>query len=226
MDLDQVLAELEALGTEKQRALNARHGAPEKQFGLKMGDVRAVAKKLGKHTPLARELWATGIAEAMLLGTLIVRPAELSADELESMVVAATYPQLADWLNSYVVKSHPQAESLRQQWMSREEPGLARSAWSMTADRIGKGAEGFDLGALLDRIEAEMPTAHPLARWTMNFALAAIGIHSEAHRGRALEIGERLGVYRDYPTPKGCTSPFAPIWIREMVRRSGESEGA
>ena len=32
-------------------------------------------------------------------------------------------------------------------------------------------------------------------------------------------IGKKLGVFRDYPVSKGCTSPFAPIWIEEMVRR-------
>jgi hypothetical protein len=30
-----------------------------------------------------------------------------------------------------------------------------------------------------------------------------------------------LGLYRDYPVSRGCTSPFAPIWIREMVGRKG-----
>jgi 3-methyladenine DNA glycosylase AlkD len=53
----------------------------------------------------------------------------------------------------------------------------------------------------------------------MNGALAEIGIHFPKHRKRALAIGEKLGVFRDYPTSKGCTSPFAPIWINEMVRR-------
>ena len=37
----------------------------------------------------------------------------------------------------------------------------------------------------------------------------------------ALAIGEKLGIYRDYPVSKGCTSPFAPIWIKEMVKRKG-----
>jgi len=31
----------------------------------------------------------------------------------------------------------------------------------------------------------------------------------------------RLGIYRDYPVSKGCASPFAPIWIKEMVSRQG-----
>jgi 3-methyladenine DNA glycosylase AlkD len=52
----------------------------------------------------------------------------------------------------------------------------------------------------------------------MNTCLAAIGIHSPAHRPRAIAIGATLGVYRGYPVSKGCTSPFAPIWIEEMVR--------
>lgn len=55
----------------------------------------------------------------------------------------------------------------------------------------------------------------------MNAALASIGIHHPKHRKRALAIGEALGVYRDYPTSKGCTSPFAPTWIGEMVKRQG-----
>jgi len=29
------------------------------------------------------------------------------------------------------------------------------------------------------------------------------------------------GAAGDYPVSKGCTSPFAPIWNAEMVRRQG-----
>lgn len=53
----------------------------------------------------------------------------------------------------------------------------------------------------------------------MNACLAGIGIHVPRHRRRAIAIGAKLGLYRDYPASKGCTSPFAPIWIDEMVRR-------
>lgn len=53
----------------------------------------------------------------------------------------------------------------------------------------------------------------------MNHCLAGIGIHLPEHRDRALAIGERFGNFRDDSVGKGCTSSFAPIWIREMVRR-------
>jgi hypothetical protein len=54
-----------------------------------------------------------------------------------------------------------------------------------------------------------------------DFVLAEIQINFAEHRRRALAIGEALGIYRDYPVSKGCTSPFAPIWINEMVSRQG-----
>ena len=137
------------------------------------------------------------------------------------MVRSVGFVQVADWLNAYVVKKHPAKESLRERWMQSEDPWAARAGWSLTSERIGKNPQGLHLPALLDRIESGMPGAAPEVQWTMNFCLAGIGIHHPELRPRALAIGEALGMYRDYPVSKGCTSPFAPIWINEMVRRQG-----
>ncbi len=221
MTLSEVMSELEALGTQKQRDFNKKNGADDCQFGLKMGDIRATAKKVKISHDLAKELWATGNLDARLLSILVCRPKEWSFDELEKMSQKATLWQLADWLNSYVIKLHPEKEEMRVKWINSSDPMLQRSAWSLTSDRVCKEPEGLDLSHLLDRIEAEMPGAERSAQWTMNFTLASIGIHHPEHRARALKIGEDLGVFRDYPTPKGCTSPFAPIWINEMVKRQG-----
>jgi hypothetical protein len=62
-------------------------------------------------------------------------------------------------------------------------------------------------------------SAAPEVQWTINECRAVIGIYFPKHRKRAIAIGEELGVYRDYPVSKGCTSPFAPIWINAMVSR-------
>ena len=92
---------------------------------------------------------------------------------------------------------------------------LVRAGWSLTSGRITRVPEGIDIPAILDRIEKEMPKVAPEIQWTMNTALAQIGINHADYRERALAIGEKLGIYRDYPVSKGCTSPFAPIWINE-----------
>lgn len=214
-----VLARLEALGDEKVRARNRKLGASEAQFGARLGDVRKLAKEIGRDHDLALELWATENLEARLLATLLLRPKRLTAAELDGLVRSARFAQLADWLLAYVVKDHPDAETLRGTWINDDDPWAARAGWSLTAGRVARASEGLDLAALLDRIETEMANADPATQWTMNNCLAAIGIHHAEHRERAVAIGEALGIYRDYPVPRGCTSPFAPIWIGEMVRR-------
>ena len=130
-----------------------------------------------------------------------------------------TSAPLADWLGTHVVKLHPAKEALRQQWMESDRPMARRAGWSLTAERIIKAPDGLDLGALLDRIEREMDGEPTVVQWTMNYSLAEIGIRFPEHRARALALGEKLGAFRDYPTSKGCTSPYAPLWIAEMVSR-------
>ncbi len=83
-----------------------------------------------------------------------------------------------------------------------------------------KRPEGIDEPALLDQIEREMRDAPERLQWAMNQTLAEIGIANPELRDRAIDIGERLEVLKDYPTPPNCTSPFAPIWIAEIVRRN------
>jgi 3-methyladenine DNA glycosylase AlkD len=219
MTLDEALKQLKALGNDATRARNKKLGSGDNQFGVRMGDIRKVAAKIKSDDQLAIALWDTGNLDARLLAILLIKPKSLSRDQLDRMVRSATFPQLADWLNAYIVKEHPDKEALRQSWMEDDDPWAARAGWNLTAGRIARSPDGLDLPALLDRIEAELANVAPPEQWTMNNCLAGIGIHFPKYRERALAIGERLGIYRDYPVSKGCTSPFAPTWINEMVRR-------
>ena len=221
MTLNETLKQLKSLGNEKTRAHNTRYGAGDNQFGVKHGDIRVLAKKIGANQELALSLWETGNADAQLLATLLIKPKNLSAKDVDRLVRSISFAHVADWLISYEVKQHPDKESLRQEWMKTDQRWAARAGWSLTAARVVRSSDGLDVSALLDRIESEMADAHPDVQWTMNSTLAEIGIHFPKLRKRAIAIGEKLGIYRDYPVSKGCTSPFAPIWINAMVSRQG-----
>jgi len=221
MTLNETLKQLKALGNEKVRAHNAKNGASDNQFGVQRGDIRVLAEKIHSNDALAKSLWKTGNVDAQLLATLLITPKNLSPREMDGMVRSVAFAQVADWLIAYVVKKHPDKEALRQEWMAADDRWAARAGWSLTAERVVKSSEVLDLAALLDRIQSEMTKADPVVQWTMNSTLAEIGIHFPKLRKRALAIGERLGIYRDYPVSKGCTSPFAPIWIKAMVSRQG-----
>ena len=215
----ETLAKLKSLGNDKVRQHNRKNGADDNQFGVKLGDIRSVAKSIRMDNELAAALWKTSNVDAQLLATLIINPKILSASELEEMVTTINGAQVADWLNAYVVKEHPEKEHLRTRWIDSENKWLARAGWSLTSGRVARDPEGIDIKSMLDRIEAEMGKAPPEVQWTMNSALAQAGINFPSFRNRAIGIGEKLGVYRNYPVSKGCTSPFAPVWINEMVSR-------
>ena len=221
MPLNETLKQLKALGDAKVKAWNAKSGAGKDQFGVALGDIRALAKKIKTDHALAVSLWETGNVDAQFLAALLIQPQKLSAKEMDRMVRSISFVRVADWLISYVVRQHPDKEKLRQDWMAADDRWTARAGWDLTSERVAKSPDGLDLPALLDRIESEMADAKPEVQWTMNSTLATIGIHFPKHRKRAIAIGEKLGIYRDYPVSKGCTSPFAPIWIDFMVKRQG-----
>ncbi|MCA2229847.1 DNA alkylation repair protein [Nonomuraea aurantiaca] len=214
--LGEVMAELAGLEDPKAREVNERHGD---DHGVNLGKLRALAKRLKTQQELACRLWETDDTAAKLLAILICRPKAFERDELDGMLRKARTPKVHDWLVNYVVKKNPHAEELRLAWFADPDPVAASAGWALTAERVTKQPEGLDLAGLLDVIEAEMKDAPDRLQWAMNDCLAQIGIEHAEHRARAIDIGERLEVLKDYPTFPGCTSPFAPIWINEMVRR-------
>ena len=213
-----VLAELAALEDPKMRAVNERHGD---DHGVNLTKLRAVAKRLKTQQDLARELWGTDDTAARLVAILICRPRAFERAELDTMLRQARAPKVHDWLVNYVVKKSPHADELRQVWFADPDPVVASAGWALTTERVGRRPESLDLDGLLDTIEGEMKDAPDRLQWAMNHCLAEIGIQRSELRARAIDIGERLEVLKDYPTPPNCTSPFAPIWITEMVRRKG-----
>lgn len=208
-----------------------------------LGTHHALASEMWEEAD--RSAHSASVASAMrLLTALVAKPKEFSAEQLDAMMRGARTPKEREWLLSYVVLKSGHAEVLRGRWFEDPNPEIAASGWELTARHIAKppkvkpsnampsrasaATEGSDAGepvaipdleVLLGLIEAHMKDAPSSLQWAMNHCLAEIGIAHASLRARALEIGERLQVLADYPTAPGCISPFAPIWIREMVAR-------
>ena len=212
----ELLTELAELEDPKVRAVNEKHGD---DHGVNLGKLRAIAKRLKTQQELAQQLWQTGDTAARLLALLICRPKAFEASDLDTMLRQARVPKVHDWLVNYVVRKNQHVEELRLAWFADPDPVVASAGWALTSERVTKDPDGIDIVGLLDTIETDMKGAPDRLQWAMNNCLAQIGIAHPQYRERAIDIGERLEVLKDYPTPPNCTSPFAPIWINEIVRR-------
>jgi 3-methyladenine DNA glycosylase AlkD len=218
MTLNQVMAQLEKWGSDKLRELNKRQGAGDQQFGVNRSNIRKLAEQIKTNHELALELWRTGNIDAMLLATLLMAPKELSQSDIEKMIKSCTYFQLADWFVGNVVKATPFKDKLRTKWSASKDEYTGRAGWSLQTGHVKKGnPSGDELASLLDTIESKMKAAPYRMQEAMNFCLGEIGIRHADLRKRCIQIGEKLGVFKDYPTPKGCISPYVPEWIAAVV---------
>lgn len=186
--------------------------------------IRAMAAEIGKDKALASGLWKTGKRNHRLLAILVSDPKKMDGTAVAAMAddidagPADDRDQLSDWLLSNVIMKNPRLREEADRWERDPSVTRLRLYWQLRARSID-GADHAANRALLDRIQAEISAAHPRVQWTMNWCAASIGIEDETLRGECVRLGESTGLYRDYPTPKGCTSPYLPLWIGAVTAK-------
>src|SRR4051794_39362862 len=78
-----ILAELARKGQKKNVDGMARYGiVARKVYGVSVGEVRAMAKKIGKDHALADALWKTGWHEAKLLAAFVDDPKRVTSAQM------------------------------------------------------------------------------------------------------------------------------------------------
>lgn len=210
----ELLAGLQAKATEATRKVLQRNGAGEKVLGVKMGDVRAIAKPLKKQHALALELWETGFFEARVLATLLMDPKQLDEAEGVRLAESCDTAQILDKLTDYVLQASKLARTWRDRWLDADVPLLGRAGWNLMTAEVQADKQGaLDLDALLAKIERELPAAPRPKKEAMNMCLVMIGVYHPAAMEKAIAAGERLGRWDDRPVPRGCTSSYPPEWI-------------
>lgn len=220
MQFEDVYAQLEAWGSEAFRKIYARQGAGDHQFGVGMGQLRGLAKKLKTDHALAMRLWATGNADAMILATMLMASDQLSEREVEEMVKAISHYRLIDELTYNAVAKMPFADSLRERWVHSPEEMIGRAGWNLVTARVlNKKTADLVIPNILDQIEAEMAAAPKRKQDSMNRSLVEIGTRLPEYTQQCIAIGEKLGRLDDTPVAKGCTSSYAPEWIAAVLKR-------
>lgn len=220
MSFEAVFAQLEAWGSENTRKVYARGGAGDNQFGVTLGHLRSLAKKLKTNHGLALQLWATGNTDARILATMLMAPDQLSVNEIEAMAKSLTYYRLIDEFVHNVVVKTPYAGDLASRWLDSPKEMIGRAGWNLLIARVIKrDTDGLDFDALLEKIDAEILNAPQRKQESMNRCLVEIGVHFPEYTQKCLDLGNRLGRFDKTPVPKGCTSSYAPEWIAAVLNR-------
>ena len=192
-----------------------------------MGDLKQRAKEIKKDHDLAMELWSTGDYHARLLSTLIFDKKLLCADVIDQLAAdmlqhdGTQRCQLADWLMANQLAKDKALTLLMLSWEKNPSPILRRLFWYHQARLrwVGQTPPGNSEELVL-AVESEMAEAEPEVQWAMNFCAGQIGIHQSEFRERCIQLGERLGLYKDERVSKNCTPSYLPEFIRiEVAKR-------
>lgn len=190
-------------------------------------DLRELAKKHAKQHELAAYLWSKRGFHARMLSLLIldmkrvdVAHIERLISDLETVTDPKEQSQLLDWMIANVIMKKPPLKAGTTEWRADKSLLKQRVFWGVHARSVK--AENRELNEeLLGYIENGLADAPEKVKWNMNWCAAQIGIADEKLRGRCIALGEKLRLYEDYPTPKGCTSPYLPSWIGAVVAKKG-----
>src|SRR5436190_22676676 len=89
--VETVMAELQKMGSPAIKKVLAAHGAREPFFGVRIGDMKAIVKKVKKDHALSLQLFSTGNYDAMYLAGLIADETQISKKDLNSWVKTSYY---------------------------------------------------------------------------------------------------------------------------------------
>ncbi len=133
MDLRQTVIALAAAGTERNRAVAARHGAGSDQFGVSFKELRALARRIGPNQSLAHSLWATGNTDARLLACMVAEPDRMDEAELDAWLGEIKYYVLVDEFVSSVASRKPGVRARMERWTFAARDWVAQAGWDLAA---------------------------------------------------------------------------------------------
>ena len=222
MTAKEVLKELESLGSETTRKTMERHGIEKPYFGVKIGDMQKIRKQIRTDYQLALDLFDTGNYDAMYFAGLIADDEKMTKKNLRDWAKKAGSGSLSGYTVPWVATGNSHGPALALEWIESKNDRIASIGWSTLASLMSvKDDAELDLPLmkkLLKRVEKEIHKAGDDTRYWMNNFVIAVGSCIESLSGEALAAAERIGEVSVDHGDTSCKTPFAPDYIRKVVK--------
>lgn len=220
MTTEQVMKELEKKGSESIKKIFLNHGAKEPLYGVKIGDLKVIQKKVKKDHELAMSLYNTGNSDAMYLAGLIADESKMSRKDIEQWAEKATGPGISEYTVAWVAAESNYGWELGMKWIDSSKEKIASAGWNTLAGVIAmKPDNELDIAAikkLLQRTIKEIHSAPNRVRYTMNGFVIGVGSYIKELTKEAIETAKKIGdVYVDMGGT-ACKVPPAADYIRKM----------
>lgn len=220
MDLQQTMAALAKLGNAQTKKTWLAHGATGALFGVKIGDMKGLLKKLQGELGLALELYRSGNLDAMYLAGLMADGAKMSRKELEAWVRDARCAGLSEYTVPWVAAESAHARELACKWIDSKKEHVAAAGWNtwsgIVSTRPDAELDLEEIGALLARVEREIGKAPDRVRYCMNGFVIAVGSAVKPLLAKAKATARSLGKVEVDMGDTACKVPDALAVLRKI----------
>lgn len=195
MKLEEIIEELESLSNPEDVEGRARFGINHtKTYGVRMPELRRIAKAAGKDHDLAEKLWDAGYGETKILAGLIEDPKMVTNDQIEKWVAGFDSWDVCDQCCINLFRKTPFAYKKVFEWSTREEEFVKRAAFAMIAVLAvhDKKAEDAKFEEFFPLIIRESVDNRNFVKKAVNWALRQIGKRNLNLNKRAVEIAEEI----------------------------------
>lgn len=219
MTLNEVMAELERLGTDQTRKTWLNHGAKGDFFGVKIGDMKTIQKKIKRNQELALQLYNTGNTDAMYFAGLICEPQKMTKKQLQDWAKKATWGMLSEYTVAWAAAESQYGQELALEWIDAKDEGLQSAGWNTYSGLLAlKQDEELDtreITMLLDRIQKTIHTQGERVKYTMNGFVISVGSYVPSLTNKAKATGAAIGKVEVYMGNTACKVPDAVSYIEK-----------
>jgi 3-methyladenine DNA glycosylase AlkD len=197
-----------------------------KKDAARSGEIKKLAKEIKVNHKKAKTFWAAGNLQSRMLATLLFDKKLIDQDFIDQWAADLTEHddkarnQLSEWFLANQLMKNKKTVALIQGWQDHASPTLRRLFWYHQARLRWTGQEPPEnTGDLMKAIEKGLSKEVPEVQWTMNFCAAWIGIHDSKYRKRVVQLGKKVGLYKEEKPVKNCTPNYLPEFVRIEVEK-------
>ena len=214
MEFNQIIQEFEELSDADFAQNMKKFGIKYvKSYGLRLPQIRKVAKQCGKNHELALKLWHYGYHETYLLATMVEEPQKVNSIQLNDWVNTFYSWDLVDQACINLLRFIPEAIDNIFIWADAEEEFVKRTAFSLIAV-LAVHNRDCDFDKYFDIIKEGSRDSRNFVKKSVNWALRQIGKSSMENNKKALDLAYEILEYDNK----------ASRWVARGAIRELESE--
>ena len=217
-----IMSELKRKGSAQTRKTFQRHGAPEEMFGVKVGDLKPIDKRIKGQHELACELYETGNSDAMYLAGMVADGSQMNKRQLNAWARGASWYMISEYTVPGVATESPHARALALKWMDAKKESVAACGWCTYAGVVATQAdEDLDLEEieqLLRRVADEIDDAPNRVRYCMNGFVISVGSYVKPLLKEAKAVARQIGKVEVDVGDTACKVPLATDYIAKVEK--------